>query len=84
MNKDQLKAKISNALLKVQQKKISDEDACADICVAFSRYAERNTDFDVAEIEGRVREAITNFLQEVEPDRPGMAIHDAIDHMLHG
>lgn len=85
MNKDQLKTRISANLLKVREKKIECTAAVEEICEAFRAYAKRHNDGRVLDgIEKRVREALQDFLEDVDPVRPGVAIHDAIDHMFHG
>ena len=85
MNKDQLKTRISVNLLKVREKRIECEMAAQEICEAFRAYAKRHNDGRVLDgIEKRVREAVQDFLEDVDPVRPGVAIHDAIDHMFHG
>jgi len=84
MNKDRLKARISNNLLKVWKKSLATDVAQKEICDMLVVFAERTNGLDVQDIAKRVEEAITDFLLDVDPERPGVAIHDAIDHIFNG
>lgn len=88
MNRDNLNAQISNKLLKVRTKEIACVDAVKAICDAFRKYGEWSKDArilnDFNGIEIRVQEAVEDFLDSVDPEKPGVAIHDAIDHMFNG
>lgn len=88
MKRDNLNKQISNRLLKVRAKEITCDDAVTAICEAFEKYGEWSNDERILDdpdgIKVRVREAIEDFLVSGDPEKPGVAIHDAIDHMFNG
>lgn len=84
MNTEQFKSLIGSNLVKVREKKIEHKEAIKEICNVFTIFAkERNMPADDG-VRKRVEDAIKHFLEDVHPTKPGAAIHDAIDHILHG
>lgn len=83
MNTDQLRSQISKCLMDITRHAISRTAAENGICRAFKQYAEARN-LPINGTRKRIKDAIKDFVEDVNPQKPGEAIHDAIDHIMNG